>query len=57
LIEFEYGFFPISKHGYGTGNGDIGTHPEPTSKLVPNVENQFTTPFIQIETQTLISFT
>jgi hypothetical protein len=44
LIEFE--FSPILKHEYETGNGDIGTHPEPIPKPVPNVENQFTTPFI-----------
>jgi len=41
LTEFgyEFEFSPISKHGYGTGNGYIGTQPEPIPKTVPNVEN------------------
>jgi len=36
LIEFgyEFGFFPISKHGYGTGNGDICACPIPIPKLI-----------------------
>jgi len=38
---YEFEFSPISKHGYGTGNGYIGTHPEPIPKPVPNVENYF----------------
>jgi len=40
LTEFGYrfGFSPISKYGYGTGNGDICTHPEPIPKPYPNVE-------------------
>lgn len=42
----EFGFPLISKHGYETDNGDIGTHPIPISKSVPNVENQFITHFI-----------
>jgi hypothetical protein len=38
---YEFGFSPISKHGYGMGNGYIGTHPEPIPKHVPNAENYF----------------
>jgi len=47
LIRFgyEFEFSPISKHWYGTGNGEIGTHLELILKPVPNVENQFFTPF------------
>ena len=32
------GFSPILKYEYGTGNGDICTHPEPIPKPYPNVE-------------------
>jgi len=39
---YEFEFSRISKHGYGTGNGDKGTH----LKLVSNVENQFIVLFI-----------
>jgi len=45
-FEYGFGFSLISKHGYETGNRDIGTQPEPTLKPVLNVENQFITPFI-----------
>ena len=38
---YEFGFSPISKHGYGTGKGHIDTHPEPIPKFVPNVEIYF----------------
>jgi len=43
LTEFgyEFEFFPISKHGYGTGNGYIGTHLEPIPKPVSNAKNYF----------------
>ena len=41
LIGFEYGFSLISKHGYGTGNGYVDTHPGPIPKPVPNVKNYF----------------
>jgi len=43
LTEFgyEFGFSSILKHGYGTGNEYIGTHPEPILKPVPNAENYF----------------
>jgi hypothetical protein len=34
-----FGFSWISKHWYGTGKGDIGTHPEFIPKPIPNVEN------------------
>jgi len=43
---YEFGISWILKHVYKTSNGDIGTHPELIPKLVPNVENQFITPFI-----------
>jgi len=36
-----FGFSPISKHGYGTGNGYIGTHPKLIPEPVPNAENYF----------------
>ena len=36
-----FGFSPISKHGYGTCNGYIGTHPELIPKHIPNVGNYF----------------
>jgi len=36
-----YGFSPISKHGYGTGDRYIGTHPKPIPKPVPNVKKFF----------------
>jgi hypothetical protein len=39
---YGFGFSPISKHGYRTGNGYIGTHSEPIPKPVPNAENYFT---------------
>jgi len=40
LTEFGYGFgfSLILKHGYGTDNGYIGTHPKPIPKLVPNAK-------------------
>jgi len=38
---YEFGFSPISKYGYGTGNGDICTHPEPIPKPYPNVEKSY----------------
>jgi hypothetical protein len=38
---YEFWFSPISKHGYGTGNGYIGTHLELIPKPVPNAENFF----------------
>ena len=38
---YEFGFSPISKHGYGMGNGYIGTNPKPILKHIPNVENYF----------------
>jgi len=43
LIEFgyEFGFSPISKHGYETGNRYIGTHPEPIPKPILNTEDYF----------------
>jgi len=43
LTEFghEFGFSPISKHGYGTGSEYIDAHPELIAKPVPNVENYF----------------
>lgn len=48
LIGFGYAFefYPISKHGQETGNGNIGTYSESISKLVPNVENYFITHLI-----------
>jgi len=38
------------------GNEVIGTHPEPIPKPVPNVENQFITSFVYVETETLNHF-
>jgi len=54
---YEFEIFPILKHWYGMGNGDIGVHPEHMPKPVLNVENQFIAYFIQIEIQTLNHFT
>jgi len=56
---YEFRFFPISKHRYGTGNGDICIHlePKPKPKHVSNVENYFIplyySIYIRIETHTL----
>jgi len=36
-----FGFFSISKHGYGTGNKYIGTHPKVIPKPVSNAKNYF----------------
>ena len=36
---------PISKHEYWTSNGNINTQPEPITKPVSNVKNQFIIPF------------
>jgi len=38
---YEFELSLISKHGYGTGNGYVATHPELILKPVPNVENYF----------------
>jgi len=44
LTGFGFGFSPISKHGYGTGNKVICTHPEPILVPVPNIKITFFLP-------------
>ena len=59
LTGFGYGFefTLVLKHGYWTGNGDIGTHPETIPKLFTNVKKSIYYHFYIIETQTLNHFT
>jgi hypothetical protein len=38
---YEFGFSPITKHGYGTGNKYLDTHPELKPKPVPNAKSHF----------------
>jgi hypothetical protein len=48
-VGFEFGFSPILKYGFGSGNGDIDTYPEPVLESAPLIlKLNFT--FFKLET-------